>query len=73
LQPVVLSTSIADSGTTMSHIIPWNIHGANTVTDKTTPMSKLKDPVSLDDYLIWRQFIDYQAGKEVDCSAIVEG
>ena len=28
LEPVVLSTSIADSGTTMSHIIPWNIHGA---------------------------------------------
>ena len=28
LPPVVLSSSIADSGTTMSHIIPWNIHGA---------------------------------------------
>ncbi len=28
LQPVVLSTSIADSGTAVSHIIPWNIHGA---------------------------------------------
>ena len=28
LRPVVLSTAIADSGTTMSHIIPWNIHGA---------------------------------------------
>jgi len=28
LQPVVLSTSIADSGTIMSHVIPWNIHGA---------------------------------------------
>lgn len=28
LQPVVLSTAMADSGTIMSHIIPWNIHGA---------------------------------------------
>jgi NhaC family Na+:H+ antiporter len=28
LEPVVLSTSIADSGTIMSHIIPWNIHAA---------------------------------------------
>lgn len=28
LPPVVLSSSIADSGTTVSHIIPWNIHGA---------------------------------------------
>lgn len=28
LKPVLLSTSIGDSGTIMSHIIPWNIHGA---------------------------------------------
>ncbi len=28
LQPVVLTTSMADSGTIMSHVIPWNIHGA---------------------------------------------
>lgn len=28
LKPVVLTTAIADSGTTVSHIIPWNIHGA---------------------------------------------
>lgn len=28
LKPVMLSTSIADSGTVMSHIIPWNINGA---------------------------------------------
>ena len=28
LRPVMLSTAIGDSGTIMSHIIPWNIHGA---------------------------------------------
>jgi len=28
LKPVMLSTAIGDSGTIMSHIIPWNIHGA---------------------------------------------
>jgi NhaC family Na+:H+ antiporter len=28
LKPVLLSTSIGDSGTIFSHIIPWNIHGA---------------------------------------------
>jgi NhaC family Na+:H+ antiporter len=28
LKPGLLSTAIADSGTTVSHIIPWNIHGA---------------------------------------------
>jgi len=28
LKPVILSTSIGDSGTILSHIIPWNIHGA---------------------------------------------
>jgi NhaC family Na+:H+ antiporter len=28
LKPVLLSTSIGDSGTVFSHIIPWNIHGA---------------------------------------------
>ena len=28
LKPVLLSTSIGDSGTIISHIIPWNIHGA---------------------------------------------
>jgi NhaC family Na+:H+ antiporter len=28
LKPQLLSTAIADSGTTVSHIIPWNIHGA---------------------------------------------
>lgn len=28
LPPVALSASIADSGTTLSHVIPWNIHGA---------------------------------------------
>jgi len=28
LRPVLLSTTISDSGTIMSHIIPWNIHGA---------------------------------------------
>ena len=28
LKPVLLSTSIADSGTTLSHIIPWNVNGA---------------------------------------------
>ena len=28
LRPVMLTTSMADSGTIFSHIIPWNIHGA---------------------------------------------
>ena len=28
LKPVLLTSSIADSGTIFSHIIPWNIHGA---------------------------------------------
>jgi NhaC family Na+:H+ antiporter len=28
LKPRLLSTAIADSGTTVSHIIPWNLHGA---------------------------------------------
>jgi NhaC family Na+:H+ antiporter len=28
LKPILLSTSIADSGTIFSHIIPWNVHGA---------------------------------------------
>jgi len=28
LNPVILSTSIADSGTILSNIIPWNVHGA---------------------------------------------
>jgi NhaC family Na+:H+ antiporter len=28
LKPVLLSASMADSGTIFSHIIPWNIHGA---------------------------------------------
>lgn len=28
LKPVLLSTSIGDSGSIFSHIIPWNIHGA---------------------------------------------
>ena len=28
LKPVLLTTSIADSGTIFSHVIPWNIHGA---------------------------------------------
>lgn len=28
LKPRLLTMSLADSGTTMSHIIPWNIHGA---------------------------------------------
>jgi NhaC family Na+:H+ antiporter len=28
LKPQLLTMSLADSGTTMSHIIPWNIHGA---------------------------------------------
>jgi NhaC family Na+:H+ antiporter len=28
LKPQLLSAAIADSGTTVSHIIPWNIHGA---------------------------------------------
>jgi NhaC family Na+:H+ antiporter len=28
LKPRLLSTSIADSGTVVSHIIPWNVHGA---------------------------------------------
>jgi NhaC family Na+:H+ antiporter len=28
LKPQLLSASMADSGTVMSHIIPWNLHGA---------------------------------------------
>ena len=28
LQPVLLTASMADSGTIVSHIIPWNLHGA---------------------------------------------
>ena len=28
LKPVLLSASMADSGTIFSHIIPWNVHGA---------------------------------------------
>jgi NhaC family Na+:H+ antiporter len=28
LKPVMLTTSMADSGTIFSHVIPWNIHGA---------------------------------------------
>ncbi len=28
LKPVLLTTSMADSGTIVSHIIPWNLHGA---------------------------------------------
>jgi len=28
LKPVLLSASMADSGTICSHIIPWNVHGA---------------------------------------------
>ncbi|NJK31726.1 MAG: hypothetical protein HC927_04515 [Deltaproteobacteria bacterium] len=28
LKPVLLSTAIADSGTILSNIIPWNVHGA---------------------------------------------
>ena len=28
LKPVLLTSSMADSGTVMSHVIPWNIHGA---------------------------------------------
>ena len=28
LKPVVLSTVIADSGTMISYVIPWNVHGA---------------------------------------------
>jgi NhaC family Na+:H+ antiporter len=28
LKPELLTLSLADSGTTVSHIIPWNIHGA---------------------------------------------
>ena len=28
LKPVLLTASMADSGTIFSHIIPWNIHGA---------------------------------------------
>jgi NhaC family Na+:H+ antiporter len=28
LRPVMLTTSMADSGTIFSHVIPWNIHGA---------------------------------------------
>jgi Na+:H+ antiporter, NhaC family len=28
LKPQLLTMSLADSGTTMSHIIPWNVHGA---------------------------------------------
>jgi Na+/H+ antiporter NhaC len=28
LQPVLLTTAMADSGTIVSHIIPWNLHGA---------------------------------------------
>jgi Na+:H+ antiporter, NhaC family len=28
LQPQLLSASMADSGTVVSHIIPWNLHGA---------------------------------------------
>ena len=28
LKPVLLSASLADSGTIFSHVIPWNVHGA---------------------------------------------
>jgi NhaC family Na+:H+ antiporter len=28
LKPILLTTSVADSGTIFSHIIPWNVHGA---------------------------------------------
>jgi NhaC family Na+:H+ antiporter len=28
LKPVLLTTAMADSGTIVSHIIPWNLHGA---------------------------------------------
>jgi NhaC family Na+:H+ antiporter len=28
IKPQILSASMADSGTVMSHIIPWNLHGA---------------------------------------------
>jgi NhaC family Na+:H+ antiporter len=28
LQPVLLTTGMVDSGTIVSHIIPWNLHGA---------------------------------------------
>ena len=28
LKPVLLTASMADSGTIVSHIIPWNLHGA---------------------------------------------
>jgi NhaC family Na+:H+ antiporter len=28
LKPILLSTSMADSGTIFSHVIPWNVHGA---------------------------------------------
>jgi len=28
LKPVMLTASMADSGSIFSHIIPWNIHGA---------------------------------------------
>ena len=28
LKPVTLSTSIADSGTIVSYIVPWNVNGA---------------------------------------------
>ena len=28
LKPVLLTSSVADSGTIFSHIVPWNVHGA---------------------------------------------